>query len=166
VDRNFYRFRSAWDIEVPPGIAYEALERFEDYPEWWPEVRRLHLIEEQSCQVTCRSVLPYDLTFVLRPVRRDPEAGVLEASMTGDLEGFSRWSMTGTPAGTHLVFEEEVTVNKRLLRALAPIARSAFRGNHSIMMRHARDGLALYLSTFQPGRPFTLLRPAPTTVCS
>jgi hypothetical protein len=147
VDWNFYRFRSGWSIDVPADVVYTALERFEDYPGWWPEIRRLRLVGEEACEVTCRSVLPYDLTFVLQPSRRDPGAGVLEASMTGDLEGFSRWTISRRPTGSHLLFEEEVQVNKRSLRMLAPIARPVFRGNHSIMMKHARTGLATHLAS-------------------
>ncbi|MGO8871091.1 MAG: SRPBCC family protein [Acidimicrobiales bacterium] len=146
MDPNFYRFRSVWLLGVRPATVYEALERFEDYPRWWPEVRRLRLVDEECCEVTCRSVLPYDLTFLLRPARRDPDAGVLEASMSGDLNGFSRWRIRDHPEGSRLVFEEEVTVHKRLLCRLAPVARPAFRANHAVMMRHARAGLAAYLA--------------------
>ena len=151
MDWNYYRFRSGWDLDVPAGLAYVALERFEDYPTWWPEIRHLRLVGEEACEVTCRSVLPYDLTFVLKPLRRDPEAGILEASMTGDLDGFSRWTISERVVGSHLLFEEEVQVNKRSLRRLAPIARPVFRGNHSIMMKHARRGLATYLAGVERG---------------
>lgn len=148
-DRNFYRFRSEWQFDASPQAVYTALEHFENYPRWWPEVRTIRLFDPESCEVTCRSVLPYDLTFVMRPLRRDPAAGVLEASMTGDLEGFARWTIGLEPAGTSLVFEEEVSAHKRLLRLLSPMARPVFRGNHAVMMNHARAGIALLL---QPGR--------------
>jgi hypothetical protein len=151
VDRNHYQFRSEWILQAPPAVVYEALERFEDYPRWWTEVRSFRLLTKESCEVTCRSVLPYNLTFVLRPSRRDRPAGVLEATMTGDLEGFSRWTLAAHPSGTRLVFEEDVRANRRLLRWLAPVARSVFRGNHAIMMRHGNTGLAQYLAAFRPG---------------
>lgn len=140
-DRNFYRFRSAWVIDAPVSAVYSVLEHFEEYPAWWPEVRTLRLVAPDSCEVTCRSVLPYDLTFVMRPSRRDRAAGVLEASMAGDLDGYARWTVSAGPTGSRLVFEEEVAANKRLLRLLAPFARPVFRGNHAVMMRHARAGL-------------------------
>jgi hypothetical protein len=43
------------------------------------------------------------------------------------------------------VFEEEVTVTKRSLRWLAPLARPVFRANHAAMMRHGRAGLTAHL---------------------
>ena len=146
MDRNLYAFSSEWSVDAPPDAVYRVLECFERYSEWWPEVRSIRLVGMESCLVTCRSMLPYDLTFVLRPSRRDPGSGVLEAAMEGDLEGFSRWTISAGPTGSRLVFEEEVTVNKRLLRVLAPVARSLFRANHSVMMRHGQAGLASYLT--------------------
>jgi len=153
MDRNRYSFRSEWSVDAPPSTTYQALERFEDYPEWWPEVRSLRLLEADACLVSCRSVLPYDLTFVLRPSRRDPVSRILEASMEGDLEGFSHWTISEGPTGSHLVFDEEVTVNKRLLRMLAPVARPLFRANHTLMMKHGRAGLAAYLARCRSDGP-------------
>ena len=68
--------------------------------------------------------------------------------MAGDLEGFSRFSITPTSRGSRLVFEEEVTTNKRVLNWLAPLARPAFKWNHSLMMRHGLAGLKTYLAGF------------------
>ncbi len=144
-DRNFYRFRSEWCLDASPVTTYSVLEQVVGYAEWWPEVRRACLVEAGSCQVVCRSVLPYRLSMVLRPSRVDPESGVLEAEIDGDLEGFARWTVGRRRSGSHLVFEEEVTVTKRSLRWLAPLARPVFRANHAAMMRHGRVGLTAHL---------------------
>jgi hypothetical protein len=56
MDRNFHRFRSAWDVEAAPSLAYSVLERFTEYPAWWPEIRHLRLVGEEACEVICRSV--------------------------------------------------------------------------------------------------------------
>ena len=97
----------------------------------------------------CRSALPYELVMVLRPTRRDPEGHVLEASMTGDLEGFSRWSVTASPTGhgSEVAFDEEVVVVKPLLRRMGPMARPAMWANHALIMRHAKRGLATRLAS-------------------
>jgi hypothetical protein len=76
---------------------------------------------------------------------------VLEAKLTGDLEGFSRWTITATGSGADLLFEEEVVTTKALLRRLAPIARPAFRANHALMMRHGERGLRTYLAGYEHG---------------
>ncbi len=146
VDPHFYRFRTSWQLHSSPLDVYGALEDIQNYPSWWPEVRSVRQIDDESGEVLCRSLLPYDLRFVIRQSRRDSVANVLEASMTGDLEGFSRWTITETPSGSNAVFEEEVVANKELLRRLAVVGRPAFRINHTLMMRHGNRGLATYLA--------------------
>jgi hypothetical protein len=152
VDPNFYRFRSVWSLDAPVTDVYASLELLDDYPLWWPEIRAARRRDEHAYELTARSMLPYDLEFLTTQRRRDPEAGVLEADLTGDLEGFSRWTITGTGHATTAVFDEEVTANKALLRRLAHVARPAFRANHGLMMRDGRRGLATYLAGWRRGR--------------
>ena len=91
-------------------------------------------------------MLPYDLDFAIHQSVNDRPAGILEATLTGDLEGFSRWTVSASSGGTLALFDEEVIARKRLLRWLALIARPAFTINHSLMMRHGRQGLSAYLA--------------------
>ncbi|HEX2403808.1 MAG TPA: hypothetical protein VHM29_03815 [Acidimicrobiia bacterium] len=98
-----------------------------------------------------RSVLPYSLTFEATDSRREERAGVLEIAMRGDLDGFSRWTIEGEPAGTRAIFEEEVIARKKSLRRLALLARPFFRWNHTVMMRHVRRGLGIYLAGYRAG---------------
>jgi hypothetical protein len=160
VDRNFYRFRSEWHLNAPAEDVFRALAELDDYPTWWPEVQTVHPLSEDARRLICRSLLPYDLEFTVRQSQRDRRAGILEAGLEGDLEGFSCWSITASSGGALAVFDEEVIVNKKLLRRLAPIARPAFKGNHSLMMSHGRRGLTAYLAGMRLGRePGTQSRP-------
>jgi len=144
---NHYRFRSEWRLSHPLPVVWDALEELEAYPKWWPEIRRSEQIELAASRVTCRSFLPYELVFVTRSARREPSVGVLEATLEGDLNGFSRWTISELEGGgTLAVFDEEVDVGKTLLKVLAPVARPAFRANHWLMMKHGRDGLEKYLA--------------------
>lgn len=152
MDRNFYRFRSVWNMTAPPGDVYRALVEIDDYPSWWQEVRTVEPVSADMWQLRCRSILPYDLNFSSRQSRRDRAAGILEARLDGDLEGFSRWTITPSAGGTSAVFDEEVVANKPLLRRLAVIARPAFTANHRLMMMHGRRGLAAYLAGMRLGR--------------
>ena len=101
---------------------YAALESVDRYPAWWPEIRTVRQLDDTSGEIVCRAWLPYQLRFTVRQVRRDPVALVLEASMTGDLEGTSCWTITETADGSEAVFDEEVVANKALLRRLAPVS--------------------------------------------
>jgi len=150
--RNQYRFRTEWALSAAPDDVFAALAELLDYPNWWPEVKDTTALDANRCQMTVRSVLPYDLSFVSTRSRLDRPAGVLEATLSGDLEGVSRWTITKSPSGTVAVFEETVVAHKALLRRLAVVARPAFRANHGVMMSHGRRGLVAYLAGMRLGR--------------
>ena len=152
MDLNFYRFRSLWRIDAPLDEVYAALVDLGDYPSWWPEVRRAVRLSDDAYDLTVRSLLPYDLVITTRQVRRDRAAGVLEAALSGDLDGFTRWTLRGSGTGTLALFEEEVEALKPLLRRFAAVARPAFTANHTLMMRHGQRGLRTYLAGVRAGR--------------
>ncbi|MDH6702425.1 SRPBCC family protein [Streptomyces griseoviridis] len=145
MDWSHHRFRSRWTLAAPPAAVYRALERAEDYPRWWPQVRRVTRTDGTSGVVRVRALLPYTLTFTARETRRDPAAGVLEISLTGDLEGWARWTVTAHGTGTLARYDQEVDVRRALLRRFAVPGRPVFRANHRLMMRAGRRGLAAHL---------------------
>ncbi|MEU5363722.1 SRPBCC family protein [Streptomyces sp. NPDC005925] len=146
MDWNHYRFRSLWALPAPVPAVYEALERIEDYPRWWRQVREVRRVDDSSGIARIRSLLPYDLTVGMREKRRDPDAGVLEVALTGDLEGWARWTIRADGSGALARYAQEVDVRKPLMRRLAVPARPFFRANHTLMMRAGRHGLAAYLT--------------------
>lgn len=145
MDWNHYRFRSLWSLPAPPAAVYAALERPEDYPRWWPQVRAVTRLDPGAGVITVRSVLPYGITFTVRQTRRDPAAGVLEVAMAGDIEGWARWTVTAEGTGTLARYDQVVGVTKPLLRRLAVPGRPVFRANHRLMMRAGRRGLLRHL---------------------
>ncbi|MFF0790118.1 SRPBCC family protein [Streptomyces spiralis] len=145
MDRTHYRFRSLWTLAAPPAAVFEALERVEDYPRWWRQVREVRRTDDTTGVIRIRSLLPYGLTVTARQVRRDPAAGVLEATMSGDLDGWARWTLTARGSGTLARYDQEVDVRKPLLRRFAVPGRPLLRLNHRLMMRAGRRGLAAYL---------------------
>jgi hypothetical protein len=145
MDRNHYRFHSRWALPGPPSAVYAALERAEDYPRWWRQVREVRRTDGTTGLLRVRSVLPYDLTFTAREVRHDPAAGVLEIAMTGDLDGWARWTVTAAGTGTLARYDQEVEVRKPLLRRFAVLGRPLLRANHRWMMSAGRRGLAAHL---------------------
>ncbi|MEV4949541.1 SRPBCC family protein [Streptomyces sp. NPDC053755] len=145
MDRYHYRFRSVWRLAAPPDAVYDVLERGEEYPRWWPQVREVVPLDDVTGTARFRSVLPYDLVVTVRARRNDPVAGVLEAGLSGDLEGWFRWTLTADPAGTRALYEQEVEVRDPLMRRFAVPARPLFRANHALMMRGGRRGLAARL---------------------
>ncbi|GKQ40201.1 SRPBCC family protein [Streptomyces sp. A012304] len=145
MDWAHYRFVSRWHLPAPLATVYPVLERVEDYPRWWPQVREVTRIDDTAGLVRIRSLLPYDLTFTARERRRDPVAGVLESALTGDVDGWARWTVVPDGTGCLARYDQVVDVNKPLLRRLAVPGRPVFRANHRVMMRAGRRGLLTYL---------------------
>lgn len=145
MDWTHYRFRSLWALPAPPAAVYAALENAEDYPRWWRQVREVTRTDAVTGVIRIRSLLPYDITFTAREVRRDPAAGVLEIRMTGDIDGWARWTLIAGGPGTLARYEQVVDVNKPLLRRFAVPGRPVFRVNHRLMMRAGRRALAARL---------------------
>ncbi|WP_159766316.1 SRPBCC family protein [Streptomyces sp. HM190] len=146
MDWCHYRFRSRWALPTPTAAVFDALQRAEDYPRWWPQVREVVPADGTSGTLRIRSVLPYDLVLTARAVRRDPATGILEIEMSGDLDGWARWTLTADKTGTLARYDQEVDVTKPLMRRLAVPCRPLFRANHALMMRAGRRGLAAYLA--------------------
>ena len=71
---------------------------------------------------------------------------IAEVRASGDLNGTMRWTLTPKDRGTQIDFAEDVTTGKRLLNALAPIAKPFFAWNHTIMMKHGQAGLRAELA--------------------
>jgi hypothetical protein len=141
VSLNRYRFRSVWHVDACPADVYEVLSDIANYPLWWPEIRKATKIDEESGELRCRSFLPFDLVVQVKHSIRNQQAGLLRGTLSGDLEGYASWEIIGRDGGTDLVFDQEVVVNKALLRRLVLIAKPFFRGNHDMMMRGGLKGL-------------------------
>jgi hypothetical protein len=145
---SLYKFHSTWRLGTAPADVYLVLERLPDYPLWWPQVRSVTPLGDDAFELVCRSALPYELRFTTRQAVRDPMNRVLEATMSGDLEGFSRWTISADATGSTATFDEEVVVNKPSLRRLELLARPAFKANHARMMRDGERGLRTYLAGY------------------
>jgi hypothetical protein len=143
---NRYRFRSTWELPAHPDDVYTALADVGSYPRWWPEVRAARQLTATSGELTCRSMLPYDLVFVADREVEDPVGRVLRARLTGDLNGTSQWTIAGDDSGAVAVFDEDVEVGKAAVRLAGVFARPALRYNHDRMMRSGNAGLRRHLA--------------------
>jgi hypothetical protein len=149
VSGSRYQFRSTWHVIATPDEVFAVLDRLPDYPLWWPQVRRVTPLGDERYELVCRSSLPYELRFTTEQTARNPGDRVLEASMSGDLDGFSRWTISAGSDGTVATFDEVVVATKPLLRRLEFVARPAFKANHTRMMRDGERGLRTYLAGYR-----------------
>ncbi|HSJ22476.1 MAG TPA: SRPBCC family protein [Nocardioidaceae bacterium] len=136
-----YRFEHAWSLPLERGQVFDVLADVGGYPTWWPQVRAVARVDDDTAHVVARSLLPYSLDLVLTRAIEDPGAGVLEARIGGHLDGWSRWSLTAEGDLTRLRYEQEVLTAGRLMTAASSVARPALEANHTWMMRGGRRGL-------------------------
>ena len=137
-DRRFYAFAAEWDVPAKPDEVAAVLVDLERYPEWWPQVRAVAKINDDSARVLCRSKLPYTLDLVLDAVSRTPP--IVEVELSGDLHGFARFVLTPTEQGTHLEFEQEVRT-QGVVALASYLLRPVLAWNHRQMMLGCERGL-------------------------
>ena len=146
VDSARYVFRSTWRLPAARADVYRALVDVDSYPRWWPQVRAARRLDDTSGELRCRSLLPYELGFVVRREIEDAAAGILRAELTGDLTGWSQWTVTEDGTGTVAVFDEDVRVGNAMLRAAGRLVRPVLAFNHGAMMRAGEWGLRRHLA--------------------
>lgn len=126
---------------------FDALVDLANYPAWWPDIRTVTRVDDDTAEVTCRALLPYALTFRLHRAEQDEQARRMRVDISGDLEGYVQGVVAEhRAAGALLAISQRVVVNKPLLRAFAPVARPLFRVNHAVMMRRGQRGFRAYLT--------------------
>jgi len=156
-DLTHYVFRSVWHVPAPLAEVMPVLYDLESYPAWWPEIREVHALGPRRAEVVARSFLPYELRFVSEGDEPDLASGIIDARLSGDMEGTVRWTVEEVEGRCRLVYDQEVRTNKRLLNVLAPVARPGFKANHAVMMRHGQAGLRTFMAGYlrgasRPGR--------------
>jgi carbon monoxide dehydrogenase subunit G len=140
-----FRFTEHWTIGAAPEAVHEVLHDLEHYPSWWPEVRAVGKLDDDTAVVLCRSVLPYTLELVLTAVHR--EAALLETRIGGALRGSVRWRLAPAGHGTTRVdYDQEVTVAPGALALASYAAAPLLRWNHHRMMGSCREGLSSRLT--------------------
>jgi hypothetical protein len=136
-----YRFDNSWSVPADRDLLYDLLADIAGYPQWWPQVRAVARVDDDSAHVVARSLLPYSLDMVLTRAVEDRRSGVLEARLSGQLDGWCRWTLREGRGLTDVVYEQEVTTPGRLMNAASAVARPALVANHAWMMRGGRRGM-------------------------
>ncbi|MBO0839794.1 MAG: polyketide cyclase [Sciscionella sp.] len=142
-----YRFRNLWWLAASADRVFDALVDLEAYPLWWPHIREVSKVDDDTAELVCRSVLPFELVVRMTRAEQDQRAGRVRVNLSGDLEGWLGGVITRDARGTRLEIVQHVVAHKKLLRRLAFVARPVWLANHELMMRGGRRGLHRYLSS-------------------
>jgi hypothetical protein len=142
-----FEFHHEWALDAPAPRVFDALADVERYAAWWPQVRTVERIDEQSGRTAVRSFLPYTLDLVLRREVEDEASRALRVAVSGDLEGWCQWQVDPATErdGTVARFDQVAIVTPALLARTARLTGPLLRANHAWMMRSGRAGLAAYL---------------------
>ncbi len=143
-----YSFVTVWELGAGPAPVWDAIRDVERWPEWWPSVRSVDLLDRgapdglgAAHRFTWRGRLPYTLTFDMRVTEVEPRRRLAGAA-TGELQGAGAWTLEPVPGGTRARYDWDVTTTRPWMNALAPLLESAFRWNHDSVMRLGGEGLA------------------------
>lgn len=143
-----FRLVSEWHLAAPPEAVWAVLEAPENWPRWWPEIRRVQLLQaggdddEGAVRRTWwTSRLPYGfvIDFTTRAAER-PHLLAVEAN--GDLVGMGRWELVAIPVGTRVRYTWQVAPHKAWMRWLAPLFAPLFAWNHHAVMKDGASGMA------------------------
>ena len=80
---------------------------------------------------------------------RDPVRGLLRATMTGDLIGWSEWQITPAAephSATQVHFRQEVVLTKHIHPLVLWLLRPALFANHRHMMRSGERGVRRFIA--------------------
>ncbi|HVW39804.1 MAG TPA: SRPBCC family protein [Amycolatopsis sp.] len=143
---NTYRFRDTWVIPAPVPAVFRAVVDLATYPQWWPDVRSVTRLDDDTAEIVCQASLPYRLVIRMRRTEENEPAGRLAVDLDGDLRGSLAARVRVHVSGTTLDIHQDVVASKPLLRSLAPLARPLFRVNHAMMMRRGQRGLRARLT--------------------
>jgi uncharacterized protein YndB with AHSA1/START domain len=143
-----YDFLTTWCLEAPIERVWDALYESERWPEWWPGVRRVQVLEPgdgdrvgELSRYTWRSRLPYTLEFDMLTTRVE-RPFLVEGTAKGELAGHGRWRLFEGGGATAVTYEWTVETTERWMNLLAPLARPVFAWNHDVVMRGGGEGLA------------------------
>jgi hypothetical protein len=151
-DLRHYLFRTIWTVDAEPSVMYEILKDVPSYPKWFPLIKEVQERGHGKYWYRAKSILPYNLYFETEATIDDEVTGVLEGSMTGELVGFTRWTVTPRGQFSTIEYLEDVTTNKFLLDKLAPIAKPFFKLNHRLAMTQGQRSLRSYAAGYSAAK--------------
>ncbi len=146
-----YRLLTLWRIEAPLQRVFDAISDSLRWPEWWAGADRVEELRAGDAdgvgglrRYTWKSRLSYRLSFDAVTTRVEAPR-LLEACVSGDLEGSGRWTFEHEAGITLVRYEWHVRSTRRWMNLAAPAVRSMFVHNHHALMQQGEKGLASLL---------------------
>ena len=151
---NVFRFDEVWHLPgATPAEVYDVLAHGELLPLWWKGVylEATRLSPPGPPQVgdrlraRARGALPYELQFILEAKELVPDQKV-SVKTVGDFDGQWTATIVPEPGGVRVDLVWQVTVNRPILKRLAPLLRPVFAWNHRWTTPRGEKGLLEFLA--------------------
>ena len=157
---NVFRFDETWEIpDATPQQVWDVLSDAKLLPLWWGDVyKEIKPLDEKGKGVVgaraaarARGALPYELNFIIEAAELEPGRLVVVKTF-GDFDGLWRAELSPAGRGTHVDLTWQVTVERPILKLLAPLLRPVFAWNHRWTTPRGEAGLRRYLAAQQNGK--------------
>jgi uncharacterized protein YndB with AHSA1/START domain len=136
-----------WVFEVPPERVWTILRAVEDWPSWWPSVRKVEPVSAGDgdgvgaiYRLTWQTALPYSLVLATEVTAIDPMRRI-EVRAQDDVEGTGTWMLRHEAGTTFVRYVWRVGVTRAWMRVGLPLLRPAFAWNPGKVMEAGRLGL-------------------------
>jgi hypothetical protein len=147
-----YHLLTIWRIEAPLEKVYAAIENSLHWPDWWLGAEKVEQTVAGDSnginnirRYSWRGELPYSVIFQVRATRIEKLVAI-EGTAHGDLEGVGRWRFSRKGVVSIVHDEWHVRSTKWWMNLAAPLARSIFIRNHTLVMTQGGEGLARLLA--------------------
>jgi hypothetical protein len=150
---NVFRFEESWHIpEGTPQQVWDVLSDAELLPLWWSDVYKEVVPLDgkgkasvgSRARARARGALPYELNFIIEAAELEPGRLVV-VKTHGDFDGLWRAELSPVGTGTHVQLTWQVTVERPILKFLAPLLWPAFAWNHRWTTPRGEAGLRRFL---------------------
>lgn len=142
-----YHFTTYWTFDAPIEKVWAAIKAVAEWPEWWPYVQQVELLQEGTDgdigsirRMSWKTALPYSFSFDSELIALEKHR-LIEGRSIGDLEGKGIWTFSVENGVTRVRYDWIVKTKKQWMNILAPIARPLFEWNHSKVMAAGYAGL-------------------------
>ncbi len=128
-------------VEATPAEVWRILADVDDYPGWWPWLRRFdasRLADGERWSCTVKPPLPYTVSFDL--VLRDVVTGrSVAADVEGEIVGSARVDLRRHGTGTELNLVSDLEPSRTFLVGLSRLAGPIARFGHEFIIDAALD---------------------------
>ena len=126
------RSKRRFEFDAAPPALWAALGSVDDYPRWWPWLRRFEahaLAPGEEWRCTVKPPLPYVVRFAIRFDEVEVERRI-DAKVQGDIEGPAQLLIEPSAAGSAVTLTSSLRPTNTVLKAAALLGRPLVRYGH------------------------------------